>query len=414
MDTTQSADRKAVFFKGLFWLLTLFGTAVGAGILFLPIEAGVSGLIPVFIMTVLIGPIIFFAHDALGNVSTVTQSSTGGAGQSTVSLFHGPEGAIILLVYVASIFPMLLVYGLGLTNTVYSFLIHHNVMVSHGAVATISVLFVSAVVAIPQKKLVPIAGVFVWPLLIVLLFFMIYLSKFWTTAVLYGPSSSAGMLKALWLMLPILIFTFNHLSAISACVQDCVGSYGPEKGHKLFRRVELWTVVLLVVFTMGFAISVILSLTPAKIIAARHANLPVLAYMAIGSKDWILAIGGPIIAVLAITSSYIGFFIGARGGIVDLFSGENRDETRRHHIGIGAYLFVAVSVWLSAFLNLDIATLIDDITGPIIALMLLVFPVYAYYRLPALAPFRKQRVRNFILVAVGFSTVAIALFHIFR
>lgn len=38
---------KKINFYDLRWMMSLFGTAVGAGILFLPIKAGVAGIYPV-------------------------------------------------------------------------------------------------------------------------------------------------------------------------------------------------------------------------------------------------------------------------------------------------------------------------------------------------------------------------------
>lgn len=47
------------------WMLGLYGTAIGAGVLFLPINAGVGGLIPLIIMAILAFPMTFFAHRGL-------------------------------------------------------------------------------------------------------------------------------------------------------------------------------------------------------------------------------------------------------------------------------------------------------------------------------------------------------------
>ena len=47
------------------WIISIFGTAVGAGILFLPINIGVSGLWPLIIMALLAGPMTFLAHRGL-------------------------------------------------------------------------------------------------------------------------------------------------------------------------------------------------------------------------------------------------------------------------------------------------------------------------------------------------------------
>ena len=43
------------------WTLGLFGTAIGAGVLFFPIRAGFGGLIPILVMLVLAYPIAFYA-----------------------------------------------------------------------------------------------------------------------------------------------------------------------------------------------------------------------------------------------------------------------------------------------------------------------------------------------------------------
>ena len=47
------------------WTISLFGTAVGAGVLFLPINAGLGGLWPLLIVTLLIGPMTYLSHRAL-------------------------------------------------------------------------------------------------------------------------------------------------------------------------------------------------------------------------------------------------------------------------------------------------------------------------------------------------------------
>ena len=47
------------------WMLGLFGTAIGAGVLFLPINAGIGGIWPLILITLLAFPITFYAHRAL-------------------------------------------------------------------------------------------------------------------------------------------------------------------------------------------------------------------------------------------------------------------------------------------------------------------------------------------------------------
>ncbi len=71
METTQtstiaSIDSRSAWRKtDTMWMLGLYGTAIGAGVLFLPINAGVGGMIPLIIMAILAFPMTFFAHRGL-------------------------------------------------------------------------------------------------------------------------------------------------------------------------------------------------------------------------------------------------------------------------------------------------------------------------------------------------------------
>ncbi len=51
------------------WMLGLYGTAIGAGVLFLPINAGIGGLIPLIIMAIIAFPMTFFFPTAACAVS---------------------------------------------------------------------------------------------------------------------------------------------------------------------------------------------------------------------------------------------------------------------------------------------------------------------------------------------------------
>ena len=62
METTQtstivSGETRSGWRKtDTMWMLGLYGTAIGAGVLFLPINAGVGGMIPLIIMDDLLRP----------------------------------------------------------------------------------------------------------------------------------------------------------------------------------------------------------------------------------------------------------------------------------------------------------------------------------------------------------------------
>ncbi|HDR8054808.1 TPA: septum formation initiator, partial [Bacillus cereus] len=50
------------------WALSLFGTAIGAGVLFLPINAGSGGLLSLLLITILAYPVMYYSHRALAKM----------------------------------------------------------------------------------------------------------------------------------------------------------------------------------------------------------------------------------------------------------------------------------------------------------------------------------------------------------
>jgi serine transporter len=110
-------------------MLGLYGTAIGAGVLFLPINAGVGGLIPLIIMAILAFPMTFFAHRGLTRFvlsGKIREDIT----EVVEEHFGIGAGKLITLLYFFAIYPILLVYSVAITNTVDSFITHQRSGVS--------------------------------------------------------------------------------------------------------------------------------------------------------------------------------------------------------------------------------------------------------------------------------------------
>ena len=120
--TSNSRERWHKF--DIMWMLNLFGTAVGAGILFLPITAGMSGLWPLVIITLIVGPMTYFAHRGLARLVLASSLKDGDITNVTEEFFGKSAGLIITALYFFAIYPILLIYGVSITNTVDSFIVN--------------------------------------------------------------------------------------------------------------------------------------------------------------------------------------------------------------------------------------------------------------------------------------------------
>ena len=106
------------------WMLSLYGTAIGAGTLFLPVAAGLGGIWPLMIVSLLVFPMTYLSHRALSRF--VLGSSDNSQNLSDVAgEYFGYQGSrIASILYAFSVYPILLMYGVAITNTVQSFILN--------------------------------------------------------------------------------------------------------------------------------------------------------------------------------------------------------------------------------------------------------------------------------------------------
>lgn len=75
-------------------------------------------------------------------------------------------------------------------------------------------------------------------------------------------------------------------------------------------------------------------------------------------------------------------------------------------------VFVVLTCWYVAFTNPSILGLIDSLSGPLVAAILCILPMYAIRRVPALAKY-KGKLSNVFVIIVGVLTVLASLKSLF-
>lgn len=145
------------------WMLGLYGTAIGAGTLFLPINAGVGGFWPLIVLALLAFPMTFFAHRGLTRF--VLSGKSGDITEVVEEHFGIGAGKLITLLYFFAIFPILLVYSVALTNTLTSFMEHqlHLAAPPRAILSLVLILGLMAIVRCGQGVIVKAMSVLVYP-----------------------------------------------------------------------------------------------------------------------------------------------------------------------------------------------------------------------------------------------------------
>ncbi|OFS36394.1 aromatic amino acid transport family protein [Corynebacterium sp. HMSC069E04] len=400
------------------WIITLFGTAVGAGILFLPLNAGGFGFWPLVFATVFILPLVYFSHRTYARiVAGAPKEDHGKDILELVSQYLGKgQGIGFAVLYWITVFSTVLIYGVSITNAVDSFIVNQlgGPSIDRWLLATICVGIMTGGFAIGRKPMIWLAQVLVYPLIIALAITSIYLIPRWDLHSFIhfddGADGWGQMLKGIFLILPVLVFSFSHMAALSQFAIDMQPQYG-EKTEKRVSRTEFYTAILLVVFTMFFVWSCVLALGADGMNEALEQNIPVLSYFANVTGTPFMAYMAPIVVICAIVSSYFGHMLGTEEGTEYLLknAAPQLAEKVSHRTLLNIiYVIVFVCTTLVAIFNPSIISMISVVSGVFVAFIVYLVPVYMFKKLDVYKQFRNDP-WNYFVFGMGLLIMAVTI-----
>ena len=398
------------------WVISLFGTAVGAGILFLPINAGGFGFWPLLIATALIGPMTFLSHRALSRMMSASPNPGLDITGVVTNYFGQGAGAVISVLYFLAIYPIVLIYGVSITNTVDSFIVNqlNGPSIPRWLLSLLLVGGMTLVFAYGQHLMLIVTQIIVYPLILFLAAVSFYLVPQWDFSSFYHAEGNTAGIWAVVMILPVLVFSFNHSPAISQFSLAMQRTWGRD-AEKNASKVLGITALLLTIFTMFFVWSCALAVGGDGLAQAREENIPVMSYIANTTGVPVMALLSPIVAILAIVSSYFGHALGAAEGARFIVKKAIPGITSRFsatQVSAAVNFFIFLTAWAAAVANPSILALIESIGGPFIAMILYIMPMYAMYKVPALARFRNRWTAIFV-VATGIATISAAIVGLF-
>ncbi|MGL4086067.1 amino acid permease, partial [Escherichia coli] len=94
------------------WSFALYGTAVGAGTLFLPIQLGSAGAVVLFITALVAWPLTYWPHKALCQFILSSKTSAGEGITGAGTHYYGKKiGNLITTLYFIAFFVVVLIYA---------------------------------------------------------------------------------------------------------------------------------------------------------------------------------------------------------------------------------------------------------------------------------------------------------------
>ncbi|WP_001098612.1 serine transporter [Vibrio sp. RC586] len=405
--TARSASKWT--YKDFTWALSLFGTAVGAGVLFLPIKAGAGGFWPLVILALIAAPMTWFAHKSLARFVLSAKNPDADI-TDTVEEHFGKAGAnLITFAYFFAIYPIVLIYGVGITNTVDSFLVNQMGMgsIPRWLLSGSLIIAMTAGVVFGKELMLKATSAMVYPLVFILLALSFYLIPDWNTSMIEVAPDWSAMPNIVWLAIPIIVFSFNHSPIISQFSKEQRQQFGDDAVKKT-DMITGGAAMMLMGFVMFFVFSVVLSLSPEELAMAKEQNISVLSYLANEHASPIISYLGPIVAFAAITSSYFGHFLGAHEGLVGLVkSRSDMQISKIEKISLG---FIVITTWIVAIVNPSILGMIETMGAPMIAAILFLLPVFAMHKVPAMAKFKTSAPVQIFTVICGLAAISSVIY----
>ena len=404
------------------WVLSLFGTAVGAGVLFLPIKAGLGGFWPLVVLALIAGPMTWLAHRSLARF--VLSSKNPDADITDVVEEHFGKGSakLITFAYFFAIYPIVLIYGVGITNTFESFIVNQldifeivdNVKVSGIPRWLLSgglIAAMTAMILFGKDLMLKATSALVYPLVIILFGLSLFLIPSWNTSMLTIVPEASSFLPVIWLSIPLIVFSFNHSPVISQFAKAQRKSYGENavaKSDLICKRAGQ----MLLGFVMLFVFSCVLSLSPEQLAEAKAQNISILSYLANVHDSVLIQYFGPFVAFAAITSSYFGHYLGAQEGLNGLVK-QVMPKASEKKIGTFSIAFIVLTTWAVAIINPSVLGLIETIGAPIIAAILFLMPVYAIKKVPAMQKYASNKAANIFVTICGLLAITSVIYGAF-
>lgn len=401
------------------WMLSLFGTAIGAGTLFLPIDAGLHGIWPLLIMLLLAFPMTYYSHQALCRFVLSGSNPNNNITEVVDEHFGSFAGKILTLLYFFAIYPILLMYSVAITNTTHSFLENQlGVQAPPRAVlALLLILGLMAIVRFGQNTILKSMSYLVYPFISILFFLALYLIPHWNDAIFHQTASSQdgpGFLMTMWLVIPVMVFSFNHSPIISSFAVNQKQRFGEQADAKSSTILK-YSHIMMVITVMFFVFSCVLSLSPADLATAKQQNISILSYLANHFNVPVIAYAAPIIAFIAISKSFFGHYLGANEGLHGLLIKTLRlpKDQANPRLRNGIELFMILSCWAVATINPNILKMIETLGGPIIAVILFLMPMYAIKKVPAMQKYKNPLTNSFIAI-MGLITISAVLYGLWE
>ncbi|ABI39862.1 putative HAAAP family transport protein [Shewanella sp. MR-4] len=389
------------------WIIMSIGMAIGAGIVFLPVQVGLMGLW-VFLLSSVIGYPAMYLFQRLF-INTLAESPECKDYPSVISGYLGKNWGILLGgLYFIMLVIWVFVYSTAITNDSASFL------QSFGATTSLlsenpfyGLALICGLVALASRGenlLFKISTFMVLTKLGVVAVLGLMMVDKWDINNIGSVPSTGDWLKDAIVMLPFTLTSILFIQSLSPMV---ISYRSREKSLAVarFKAMRAMNIAFGVLFVVVFfyAVSFTLAMGHEQAVRASHENISALAMVAQGMPGQTLKLLSLTLNIFAVMTAYFGVYLGFREACQGLTMNMLRrvmpeERINKSLVGYGIMIFTILLSWGAIVLNAPVLSF-TSICSPIFGLVGCLIPAYLVYRVPALHKYKG--VSLYIIIITG-------------
>ncbi|CAH0537759.1 amino acid permease [Vibrio marisflavi] len=390
------------------WIVMSIGMAIGAGIVFLPVQVGVSG-IWVFLLSSAIGyPAMYLFQKLFINTLAESKQCTDYTG--VISGYLGKNwGALLGALYFIMLIIWVFVYALAVTNDSASYLHTYHItetnLSNHSVYGLVLIGALAYIATKGEKVLFKLSGTLAVTVLALVALMGVLLIPQWNLNHLPPVGDIGTLVKNAIITLPFTITSILFLQSLSPMV---IFYRSKEKSVEVARvkaqRAMKISFVVLFAIVFFYAISFTLAISQQQAIHAKQDNISALAIIAYYFPGSWATIAGIVINLFAVVSSFFGVFLGiqeaSKGIVMNLLRRKYDDSSiNKKLVNNAVVVFVILLAWLAISSNFPILSF-TSISSPIFGLVGCLIPAYLVYKIPTLHKYKGMATKLIIVTGV--------------
>lgn len=405
---TLAEWRQETKFTGidLGWIIMNVGMAVGAGIVFLPVQVGLSGFL-IFLLAAGIGYPIMYQHQKLYlNVLAESPKCEDFAG--IISGYLGKNWGFFLgILYFLLTTILIFLYSTALTNDSASFLVTFGVtdtLLSDNIFYGLAVItFLVLIASQGEKLLMKVSSGMVFTKVFVIAVLGIVMVQYWSIANISIPPDILYVIKQFIIILPFVAMSIEFFANLSPVV-IYYRSHTDNKvvAHYRSMRTFNYAYFLLLVVVLFYTISFNLAINHDQAVMAYQANISSLALAAQNMDGAMVKILSLILNIFAVVTAYFAMFLGFRDSCIGIVMNilnrvVTKNKVNKRVIRYGISVFCVLICWGAIVFNAPILSF-TSILSPLIGIIACLLPAYLVIRLDEFKKYRNWQLCPIILI----------------